>query len=770
MNSVALNGVFLSDDMVFQSLLFTVLQAKIRSRKKNNIQLSQRRNNMSESQGNNPFEAQINQLVEQMTVREKLGQCIMIEPCFCHAERTGELFNETWESEKDPGYLDLLLNEYHVGTFLFGGASRIDDGSPKAWANYIATVSKHVKTSRLNIPLMYGIDAVHGVNFMKGSTIYTHNLAVAGAWDPELAQQYAGLVAAELSSIGFNLNFAPTIDVARDTRWGRVYESLGEDPYLASQIAGAMVRGMQSPEHMAACAKHFVGYGESRNGMDRTQADLSDRTLLEMHAPPFEAAIEEDVLSIMVSGGDVNGVPVPVSKKLLNSLLRKKMGFTGITMSDWEDVERLHSRHKIAASGKDGIIRAFNAGLDLNMAVCNIAAVDQMEDAIADGEIDMERLDQAVKNVLLTKFKLGLFEQQNIDVDAADAFVGSHKSKQIAKQLAQQSFTLLKNKNDILPLNKNLKAILVTGASANSKRHLCGGWTLGWAGAEENDLDCNTVLDAIRKTASPDAKIVYAPSAEQLESMAVSAEDFDVCISVISEEPHAEWYGDSMELALEEQEDAMLKAAATIGIPMVAVAVLGRPLNIKWLNDKASALLWAYLPGTEGAIPIAETLFGDCNPSGKLPISFPVDGSHVPTLYNARSYESGEISTWYEPLYEFGFGLSYTQFSYGQLSVPETVEQGEPLIATVQVTNTGERSGDEVVQLYLKDLLASVTRPLKSLKGFKRITLAPGESALVSFTLTPELMSLYNEELEFVQEKRPIRLMIAEQSRDFKII
>lgn len=718
----------------------------------------------------NHFQEQIDSLLGQMTVREKLGQCIMIEPCFCFSERISDEFGEDYQSESDPKFLDKLLNEYHVGTFLFGGVSRIGDGSASAWADYLAKVTDHAKSTRLKIPLLYGIDAVHGVNFMKGSTIYTHNLAVTGAWNTELAQEYASLVAAELSSIGFNLNFAPTIDVARDTRWGRVYESLGEDPYLASKIAGAFVKGMQGQGDMAACAKHFIGYGESRNGMDRTQADLSERNILENHAPPFEEAIQEDVLSMMVSGGDVNGVPVPVSKRLLGDLLRDRMDFKGITMSDWEDVERLNSRHKIAASRKDGIVRAFNAGLDLNMAVCHLEAVDLMEEAVNDGDITMERLNQAVGNVLLTKFKLGLFNNNTIDVEAANNLVGSENSKSVAKSLATQSMTLLKNKRDILPLSKDLKAILVTGEAANSKRHLCGGWTLGWAGADEDDLDCDTVLDAIREVVSPNTKIVHVDSADKLEKMAISPVDFDVCISVVSEEPHAEWYGDSMELKLEKSERKMLKAAVATDIPVVMVAALGRPLNIKWANKNVEALLWAYLPGTEGAMPIAETLFGDVNPSGRLPISFPLDGSHVPALYNARSYESGEISTWYEPLYEFGYGLSYTQFNYSELRVPETVGVGEILKFSVEVTNIGEMAGDEVVQVYLKDLLASVTRPLKSLKAFKRIHLQPGESKTVHFELAPKLLSLYNEDLEFVQERRPIKLMISELSSDFGIV
>jgi beta-glucosidase len=719
---------------------------------------------------NTKFQKEVENLLATLTLREKLGQCVLIEPCFCIVERTGEKFGEEYWGVLDPKYMAKLLDEYHVGAFLFGGASRIGDGSAEAWADYIAKVSEYAKTTTHKIPMLFGIDAVHGVNFMKGSTIYTHNLAVAATWNTDLAKQYASTVGTELADIGFNLNFAPTIDVARDVRWGRVYESMGEDPFLAASISKALVTGMQSGGDLAACAKHFIGYGEARNGMDRTPADLSERAILEMHAPPFEAAIEADVLTIMVNGGDVNGVPMPVSKRMLNGLLRDKLGFTGITLSDWEDVERLYSRHNVVPNQKESIIRAFNAGLDMNMAVNNIGAVDVMEQAVKDGEIDIARVDQAVRNILLTKFKLGLFAQAPIDVDQAAARVGSPQSKALAKQLALQSMTLLKNQNNILPLAKDLTSILVTGSAASSKGHLCGGWTLGWAGAQEHDLHCDTVLDAIRNIVSGNTKITYVANAYELSQLNLSQENFDVCITVISEEPHSEWVGDSMELGLEAAEDKILRASVATGLPVVMVSVLGRPLNVTWADTHVEAMLWAYLPGTEGAGPIAELLFGDVNPSGKLPISFPKDGSHVPVVYNARSYQSGEISTRYDPLYEFGFGLSYTTFTYHDLQVASDIAIGKDLEVSVTVTNVGEWAGDEVVQLYLRDKFATVTRPLKSLQAFARISLQASESKTVTLKLTPKELSLYDEDLNFVQERRSIEVLIGDQSAQFSIV
>jgi beta-glucosidase len=715
------------------------------------------------------YEQEVEKLLAGMTLREKLGQCLIIEPCFCIHERTNEEFGEEYSDVLDPKYLAKLLDEYKIGAFLFGGVSRIGDGSAAAWAGYIAKVNEYAKTTRHKIPMLFGIDAVHGVNFMKGSTIYTHNLAVAATWNTELTKQYAATVGAELSAIGFNLNFAPTIDPARDVRWGRVYESLGEDPFLASMISQALVEGMQCGGDLAACAKHFIGYGEARNGMDRTPADLSERAILEMHAPPFEAAIKADVLTMMVNGADVNGLPMPVSKRMLNGLLRDKLGFKGITLSDWEDVERLYSRHKVVPTQKDSIIRSFNAGLDMNMAVNNIGAVDVMEEAVEIGSIKMTRVDQAVRNILLTKYKLGLFSRPPLDVAQAFARVGSHKSRGLAKQLALESITLLKNANDILPLAKNLKSILVTGRAATSKRHLCGGWTLGWAGAKEEDLDCETVLDALKATVSPNTRVKYVVDPDQLAELDLAQENFDVCISVISEEPHAEWVGDSMELCLEDDEDKILKASVATGIPVVMVSVIGRPLNMSWADANVAAMLWAYLPGTEGAAPIAELLFGDANPSGRLPISFPRDGSHLPVVYNARSYQSGEISTRYDPLYEFGHGLSYTQFEYSNLQVTSKVKVGDNLTVSIMVKNVGKIAGDDVVQLYLKDQFATVTRPLKSLQAFIRVSLQAGAYETVTLTLSPRELSLYDEELNFVEEPRVIDILIGNLKGEFRI-
>jgi beta-glucosidase len=719
---------------------------------------------------NKSYENEIKLLLSKMTLREKLGQCIMIEPIFCVEELNIEKDKDKFNGISDPKFLDKLFNEYHVGMLLYGGVSRVGEDKAEDWASYISGIDKYVSTTRLQIPLLYGTDAIHGVNFIKGATIFPHNLGVTATWNPELVKEYAKVVSKELISTGINCNFAPTIDVARDQRWGRVYESLGEDPYLASTISKALVEGMQDNNKVAACAKHFVGYGESSNGMDRTPANLSERSILETHLPPFESAVKADVSAIMVNGGDVNGVPMPVSKKLLTGVLRENLGFKGITMSDWEDVYRLVSRHKVVKNRKEAIKRAFNAGLDMNMAVSDLKAVDVMEDLVHEGEISLERVNQAVGNILRVKFKLGLFNKKQLDIKKTKELCGSDESKKIAKKLALESITLLKNDNSLLPLSKDLKSIIVTGITADSKRHLCGGWTLSWASADEKDLNCLTILDAIKNSVSKDTKVTYVKNIAELKNLKVKESDYDVCISVVGEEPHSEWLGDSMSMKIDKDEELMLKAAFDTGIDVVMVSILGRPQNVVWADENINSILWAYLPGTQGATAITEVVFGDYNPAGKTTISFPKNGNQIPVVYNARRYECSEITTKYEPLYPFGYGLSYTTFEYSNLRVPEKIIINKELNISIDVKNSGKVDGSEVVLLYLKDAYASVTRPLKSLKAYKKINLKVGKKKTVKFTISLKELGLYDENLDFVQEKRTIEVMIENLSKEFEIV
>jgi len=714
------------------------------------------------------IEQKINKLLSKMTIKEKIGQCHMIEPFFLF-EKLNKLEKEPYTDLLDERFLDKLLNEYQIGFLLFGGISSLGNDEAKMWASFIKKINQYNQTTRLNIPLFFGVDAVHGANFIKGTTYFSHNLGVVSTWNLDLAKEYAAIVGKELETLGININFAPGVDVARDQRWGRVYESLGEDPFLASKMSEALVLGMQDNGEVAACAKHYLGYGEASNGMDRTPADISERNIWETHIPPFQAAINSGVKAIMVSGGDVNGTPMTANKKLLTDVLRNKLGFKGIVLSDWDDVLRLYKNHHIACTKKEAIMKAFNAGLDLNMMVADVETLEIMEQLVNEKKISLERLDEAVTRVLRVKCELGMFEKDEIDVEKAIEFSGNPQSKRIAKQVSLESMTLLKNENNLLPLAKTIKSILVTGKTASSKNRLCGGWTLGWDIAKEEDLDFLTILESLHNKL-PNCKITYAKDINELEALNIEKEQFDICISIVGETPHSEWLGDSFDLAIEQEELDLLKAANQTNIPQVMVSVIGRPVNMLWPQEHLSSIVWAYLPGSEGADAITDVLFGDYNPSGKFAVTFPRDGNQIPIVYNARKYTGGEIFTRYEPLYPFGYGLSYTEFEYSNLHAKDQIHLDDDCIVTVEVKNIGKYEGEEVVQLYLEDKYASVTRPLKSLKGFKKIHLKPNESKVVTITLNKDDLSLFNENLEWVEENRKIEIQIKSVKKILEII
>ena len=708
----------------------------------------------------------VSTLINSMSIREKVGQTVMIEPVFCLEDLNKKGMGLS--SITDPRFLDILFNQYKIGFLLYGGVTRIGNDHILDWAGYIKEVNKYIQEHDY-LPVFYGVDAIHGVNFVKGTTIYPHNLGAISSWNTELVSNYMENVSKELHSMGININFAPTIDVSQDQRWGRVYESFGEDPFLASKMSKAMVEGAQKASKVAATAKHFVGYGASNTGMDRTPADISERSLKETHLPPFVEAINSDVKSIMVNGGDLNGTPIHVSRRLLIDTLRKDLGFNGFTMSDWEDVHRLVERHKVVRSKEEALLRAFNSGLDMNMAVSDLHTVDVLEKLVQEGKIKEEYLNEVVSRILRVKFELGLFDFEEINLEKVSKREHLNESKELAEKLSLESLTLLKNEDNLLPLSKDIKSVLLTGKAANSKRHMCGGWTLNWASANEEDLDFPTIYDVLKQRLGSGVKLTYCDSLESLNKLNPFEEDFDVCISVVGEEPHSEWLGDSYDLAIEEDEMEVLKRVTKTKIPTVMVSLIGRPQKMCWMDKHIQSILWAYLPGSEGSKPIVDVIFGDENPSGKLPITFPKDANQIPILYNARRYDSYEIQTKYEPLYPFGYGLSYTTFAYKDLEVVNHVELGKDVEVKVTVTNTGKMKGTEIVHLYLTDVYASVTRPMRSLKGFDRVTLNPGESKVVSIILTPKEFSLFDEYLNFVQEPREIDIHIKDLVSRIKI-
>lgn len=706
------------------------------------------------------LEIQIQDILDIMTLKEKVGQLTMIE-----LSRLMTTYNEmkpdkTEKGALDEKYLQEVIVDYGIGSILSGGNGAPLNSTVEAWTNTINKIQEWTLKSRLKIPILYGIDGVHGFDLAFGATIYPHNIGIAAARNLQLIEEYAKLTAEELNSVGITWNFAPVLDVARDPRWGRTYETFGEDPYLTSEMGKAFVLGLQENNKVAACGKHYVGYGSSQKGKDRGPIDISLRTLWEICLPPFKAAIESGLDTIMATSAEVNGTPVHASKTLLTDILRDKLKFNGVVISDWMDIEKLHVYHKTAIDISHAIKQAYSAGIDVSTVPFELSQAEQLVKLVEQGEIPMNIIDESVKRVLRLKFKLGLFNERFKASDKAQMIVGSKKSRDLAEALATESMTLLKNKNHLLPLSKEIKSVLIVGPSANSLSQLCGGWTMTWRGGNEDQLTTGkTVLDAIKEKVSPNTEVTFIEDSSNIIEIKSTAEKVEVCIAIVGEEPYAEGSGDRRNLNLSKDQLELLEILHDSQTPVVMVLVSGRPLTIKWESQNLPAILWAYLPGTEGGSAIANVLFGDHNPSGRLPITIPKDVYQLPLVYNTR------INSKYEPLYPFGYGLSYTKFKYSHLDAPSEVKQGESINVSVKVKNIGNYDGDEIVELYISESYAPVTLPLKQLKGFKRVSLKQGEEKTVSFQIMPEQLCLVNDLEKIMVESRVIKIKIGDQSK-----
>ncbi|RSK27681.1 beta-glucosidase [Bacillus sp. HMF5848] len=678
---------------------------------------------------------EIDQLISDMTIEEKVGQLAQIDIHF--------LMKNTWsKGGLDKNKLKTVIVDYGVGSILSGGGGSPDINSPKEWAEMVNEVQKMTEQTRLNIPVLYGVDAVHGHNNVKGAVIYPHNLAVASTFNVQLAEKEAALTSEELAATGINWNFAPVLDVARDPRWGRTYETFGEDPYLVSMMGKHMINGIEASGKVAATAKHFIAYSGTNNGQDRQPADISERTLREIYLPPFEAAFNAGVDTVMVNSAEVNGVPVHASKGLLTDLLRDELHFNGVILSDWEDVHKLTDYHQVSRNYKQANALAFEAGIDMSMIPMTLEDIDLLIELVTEGAISEERLDESVQRILTLKKELGLFDERYVIADEAADVFKRQETFETARELARQSIILLKN-DDILPLPKDVKSILVVGPTANSISRLAGGWTIGWQGAEEHDLTTgSTVLDEIKKKVSPQTNISILTGEEERDEIMAVAKDVDVVIAVVGEKPYAEFEGNTTSLALPDGQSELLATLQSVNENVVMVTVSGRPLAIEQEASMVKGVLWTFLPGTEGGMAIADVLFGDYNPSGKLPITIPKHEGQLPTYYNDR------VTATYEPLFSFGDGLSYTTFSYKDLKVSDLMNNDKTLKVSIIVKNTGAVAGDEVVLVYAQDFYQGVTPRHKQLTAFERVSLQPNEEKEVQFEIPFNQLKKYDQELQ----------------------
>lgn len=651
-----------------------------------------------------------------------------------------------------------------------------------------------VKDTRLGIPVLFHEEGLHGYA-ARDATSFPQAIALASAWDPELLTRVFTVAAREMRARGVQMVLAPVVDVARDPRWGRIEETYGEDPYLVGQLGIAAVRGFQgdalplAPGKVFATLKHMTGHGQPEGGTNVGPASISERTLREVFFPPFAAAIHSShALNVMASYNEIDGIPSHANYWLLHDILRGEMGFTGAVVSDYEGIEQLVTLHHVEPDMLHAAVRAMHAGVDSDLP--DGAAYAKLPEALSKGLVTQQQIDTAVRRMLREKFLSGLFENPYADAKAAQAITNNADARALAVQAAKETTVLLKN-DGTLPLNTRIKTLAVIGP--NAARVDLGGYS---------NVPNHTVslLEGIKAKVGSRVKIVNAEGVritdkgdwysdavvladrdanltriKEAVEVAKGADEIVLAIGSSSAVSREGWdkathLGDRADIGLIAQQNELAQALFALGKPVVVVLINGAPLSIPEVAGKANALLEAWYPGQEGGTALADLLFGDANPGGKLPLTIARSIGQLPLYYNQKpTAHRGYLFGSTEPLFPFGFGLSYTTFDIGapHLSAAQ-VKAGDPVTVSVDVRNTGKVAGDEVVQLYLHDVVSSVTRPIKELKGFKRVTLAPGESRTVQFTLDPDAFALWNQDMKRVVEPGAFEIMVGPNSVDLK--
>lgn len=722
--------------------------------------------NISYWNANLPAEKRVELLLAEMTLDEKIGQMCQF---------VGEASDIDFDSKDTKSNYTLalgaragLIKQGKIGSFL--KVSTFEE------ANVLQELAEQ---SRLKIPLLIATDAIHGHGmYMGATTIYATQIGLAASFEPELAERVAQYTASEMRATGFNWAYSPNIEVVRDARWGRIGETFGEDPYLVTEMGNAMVRGYQgkdfsSPTNVLASAKHFVGGGIAYNGVNGAPADVSERTLHEIFFPPFIGSIDNGVYTIMPAHNEINGIPAHAHEEYLTDLIRGEWGFEGFYISDWMDIQRLESAHKIVDSEREADKVAVLAGMDVHMQ--GPGFFDNVKALVENGEIPLSRIDHAVSKILYAKFQLGLFENRYTTQQAVDDTLLSDSHRALALTTAQKSMVLLKN-NGVLPLSQDIERIVVTGPNADHQA-LLGEWA-----RVQPDNNVITVLEGIEQQYGQDTAIDYAAIAKhhhisdsELSTAGQLAENADVVIAVMGENSlRFDQHKTSAEnvdrptLDLVGNQIELLKKIKASGSKLVVVLVNGGPIASEWLTEHADAILEAWEPGMYGGQAIAETLVGKINPAGRLPITVPRSVGHLQSFYNHKPsafHRGGFYLSRRAPLYYFGYGLSYTQFDYSNLIVPKTMSTEGSLSVSVDIKNIGAMDGDEVVLLYINDKVSSVTTPVKKLVAFKRLHLKRGERKTISFTIDNKDFALLDRHMKSVVEPGEFDIIIGDHTK-----
>jgi len=682
------------------------------------------------------IESKVRRLLSQMTVEEKVGQMtqITLQP-FAKEDKDGYV-------TLDPEQLREGIVARNIGSILnCAGQAR----TVANWHEIITQIQDvATKETRLGIPILYGIDSIHGANYIREATIFPQNIAMGATGNVVLMGKVGEITAMETRAAGIPWNFNPVLGLARHPMWPRVFETFGEDPTIASEMGAAYIRNQQgsdlsSPTRVATCMKHYLGYSVPRSGKDRTPAYIPERQLRQHFLKPFAAAVEAGTVTCMVNSSEINGIPVHASEFCLRTLLRDELGFEGFVVSDWADIENLYTREMVAKDRREAVKMAVMAGIDMSMVPYDYSFTDTLLELVDAGEVPMKRIDEAVADILRVKFQLGLFERPYPRANRAGS-VGLESSAEVNLQAAREAITLLKNEGGTLPLAAGRK-VLVTGPSADKLSLLNGGWTFTWQGDNEAlyPQDKHTILEAIRDKLGAD-HVTYVEGVAfdteiDVAAAVAAAADVDAVVACIGEPTYCENPGNINDLTMSAPQLKLVAELAKMGKPVVVVLVEGRPRLIRTIVDDAEAIVMAYLPGVEGGQAVADVLFGDVNPSGRLPLTYPKFPGGF-TTYDHKTSEE-KATNGLNVQWPFGYGLSYTTFAYKGLRLDRSeMTAKEPLTVTLEVTNTGQMAGKETVQLYLSDLVASVTPPVKVLKRFQKIELEPGQTETVRFELT----------------------------------
>jgi len=734
----------------------------------------------------NPIDVRVKDLLKRMTIEEKVGQTLSI-----YAKKGN--FQDDYGNYNEEKAIKLFLT----------GAGRIAEvgfveNSAKKMAVLTNSIQKYyIEETRLGIPVIFHEECLHG-QMVEDATSFPQPIALASSWNPELIKEVYSIVAEETRSRGGHHALTPVADVAREPRWGRVEETFGEDTYLVSKMTVAATIGFQGEKgnfdrkkNVIATLKHFVAHAQPEGGSNCAPVNVSERVLREVFFPPFKEAIEAGGMSVMASYNEVDGMPSHKNSWLLRDVLRKEWGFEGFVVSDYYAIKQLEERHGVAKNEKEAAFQAFSAGIDIELPFDECYS--NLTDLINEGRISEEYFDKIVSKILEYKFRLGLFDNPYVDPDVADILCGSEKQRPLALKAAHESITLLKNDNSLLPLKINkIKTIAVIGPNANEV--LLG----GYSGVPKI---YSTVLDGIKEKVGSSINILYAegckitepgdweatdevqlsnPKEDRLriiEALKI-AKQADVIIlalggnALTSREAWNENHlGDRPSLDLVGIQNELVKSLAYLEKPIISLLFNGKPLSINYLNETVPAILECWYLGQETGNAVADVLFGDVNPSGKLPISFPRSVGHIPAYYNHKPNDRrGYLFDNVSPLYTFGFGLSYSKFEYSNLRLNKSeMTISDSCHVLIDVTNTGEYVGYEVVQMYIRDCVSSVTRPVKELKGFEKIFLKVGESKIVKILITPKELAFWNINMDYVVEPGEFEIMVGSSSSDLNL-